>query len=284
MNIKEIEELIEEGESLKAIAQAYSEIANIKIKRIRAQTERNRIFFQEIAYIYGLVKKLANTKKISIVKPKKTISLIITSNYRFYGSINSGLLDYFVKSTRKTDTDIIALGKAAINNFKTTKVFSGYREILLKDDQPNPAELAMLADILKDYSQILVFYSVMKSLLVQQPTVLNLADTLKNFDQSNRTDFAGQEGFRFIFEPDLEKMLIFFDSSIITLLLESTFLESELARTASRFISMDSAETEANAFIKDQLKLKAHAKRDEDNNDILENFASQIGSRLDSYV
>ena len=80
-------------------------------------------------------------------------------------------------------------------------------------------------------------------------------------------------------EPDLSKILHFFDSQIITLLLESTFLESELARTGSRFISMDSAETEANKFIKDYLKLKAYTERNLQNNTLLENFASLMSIR-----
>ena len=48
MTIKEIEENLEEGESLKAMAQAFSEIANLKIKRIRNAVERNRLFYDEI--------------------------------------------------------------------------------------------------------------------------------------------------------------------------------------------------------------------------------------------
>ena len=73
MTIKEIEKLIEEGESLKAIAQAYSEIANLKIKRIRSEVERNRVFFAEISKVYGLVKILGNKRKVAVAKPKKRV-------------------------------------------------------------------------------------------------------------------------------------------------------------------------------------------------------------------
>ena len=83
----------------------------------------------------------------------------------------------------------------------------------------------------------------------------------------------------FLFEPDLAKILQFFDSQVLTLLLEQTFLEAELSRTAARFISMDESETEANKFIKIQKTLKAYAQRSLDNNAILENFASQAALR-----
>lgn len=274
MTIKEIDTALEEGQSLKQITQAYSEIANLKIKRIRAEAQRNRIFFQEISGIYALIKRLAEKKKISIVKPKKSVSIVLTSNYRFYGRINSDLLEFFVNTTQKLDTDRVMVGKAAIDYFRAQSIFKNYQEVLLKDDQPDAEELLSLVSLLNNYNQVLVFYSSLKSLLVQVPTATDITVT----STANLTGQKSQD-FKFIFEPDLSKILEFFNSQIITLLLEGTFLESELSRTASRFISMDQAETEANKLIKRYLMLKAYAKRNMDNNTILENFATMMAVR-----
>ncbi len=278
MTKKEIQEALEEGDSLKQIAQSYTEIANLKIKKIRTQVERNRIFFEEIAKVFALVKKLAVKQKITISKPKKRITMLITSNYRFYGSINSDLIDYFMLATHKIETDRIMLGKAAIDFFKSSHTFSNYQEVLLKTDQPNASELTMLVDMIKDYTQVLVIYSSMKSLLIQEPKVADITAS-----SSLENSSTGNELMNFIFEPEISKVLHFFDSQIITLLLEGTFLESELSRTASRFISMDQAENEANKFIKEYEKLKAYAKRNSDNNTILENFASISALRNQKY-
>lgn len=278
MTIREIDNQIEEGESLKQIAQAYSEIANLKIKRLRDELERNRLFFKEISQVYGIVKKIAELKGISFAKPKKTISLVLTSNYRFYGKINLSLLDAFVSSTQKIETDRIILGKAAIDHFRATKIFTNLREILLQTDQPTPDELTNLINIIKDYNQVLVFYSQLRSLLVQEPTVADITATPPQTETKEQKSGV-LAGLKFIFEPELSKILAFFDSQILTLLLEGTFLESEVARTASRFISMDQAETEANKFIKEYEKLKAYVKRNMDNNKILENFASMMAVR-----
>lgn len=284
MTIKEIDAAIEEGGSLKQIAQAYSEIANIKIKKIRADVLRNRVFFQEISQVYALIKQLALQKKISIVKQKRMVSIVLTSNYRFYGSINSDLLEFFANSTRKLTSDHIYLGKAAIEYFRAQPISANYREVFLKDDQPDANELLALANLLSGYNQVLVFYSTMKSLLVQVPTALDitasslLPETTKTNEKNNKAIT------RFIFEPELPKILQFFDSQIITLLLEGTFLESELSRTASRFISMDEAETEANKLIKQYQTSKAYAKRNMDNNTILENFAAMAAARKGNHA
>lgn len=274
MTIKEIDDIIEEGDSLKQISQAYSEIANLKIKKIRTNVLRNRIFFQEISKVYALIKNLAVKKGINIVKPKKTVSIVLTSNYRFYGQINSDLLEFFVSSIQKSDTDIVCLGKAAIEYFKAAHLESEATEILLKTDQPDTTELVTLVNLLKDYNQVFVFYSSMKSLLVQVPQVMDITAS-----GSPTMELAKKDEFKFILEPDLPKILQFFDNQILTLLLEGTFLESELSRTASRFISMDQAETQANKFIKEFESQRAYAKRNMDNNTILENFANMMALR-----
>lgn len=283
MTVQEIEQALEEGQSLKTIAQAYSEIANIKIKRIRGLVERNRFFFSEISKVYGLIKRLAQTRRVSMIKPKKLVSLIITSNYRFYGSINSDLIKFFIGTTKNPQlggTDIILLGKAAIEYFKTNKVFLNYKEILLKDDQPNSVELNQLIEIIKPYNQVLIFHSRLKSLLRQQPVVTDVTAT----SQLPSDDKSSSDKFKFIFEPELPKILSFFDSQILTLLMESTFLESELSRTASRFIRMDDAEREANKFIDEYDKLKAYEERNFRNNQILENFATIAAARKGSKI
>lgn len=279
MTIKQIDAAIEEGLSLKQIAQAYSEIANLKIKRIRAEVERNRIFFKEIEEVYALIKNLSQTRKINITKPKKTISIVLTSNHRFYGQINSDLLKFFTKFTENMTTDRIMLGKAAIDYFRAASIFKNYQEVILKEDQPTGTELLALTNMVKDYNQVLVFYSSMKSLLVQQPVVTDITASSTLVASGSNLHPQDKEGFKFIFEPDLGKILHFFDNQIITLLIEGTFLESELSRTASRFISMDGAETQANKFLKDYQLIKAYAKRNMDNNTILENFATMIAVR-----
>lgn len=268
MNLKEIDDAIEEGISLKTIAQAYSEIANLKLKNIRAAAERNRLFFQEIASVYGLVKQIAATRKVVLQKSKKTVALIITSNYRFYGNINSSLIEYFVKNTEGIEMDRVIVGKVGIDHFKTTNTLPNLIPVMLKGDHPDTAELNALINIIKDYNQVLVFYTRIKTLLVQTPQVMDITASSQNIEE------ATGEKFRFIFEPELPKILAFFDSQILTLLLEATFLESEVSRTASRFISMDQAETEANKFIKEYKKVRAYTVRNKKNNQLLEGVAA----------
>lgn len=268
MTIKEIDQIIEEGQSLKFLSQAYGEIASQKVRRIRAGVERNRMFFEEISYVYGMIQAIADKRKITLQKPKKTISLILTSNYRFYGNINSALIKFYIESTRLFDTARIIIGKTAAEYFKAQPTFSNVQIILLKTDYPSASELTQLASILKDYQQVLIFYSKLKSLLIQKPSTIDLSTTKQTVLNNNQTNFGA------IFEPELPKILSFFDAQFITLLLEEAFLESELSRTASRLISMDQAQIKANNFIKEQKKARSYVKRSVDNILMLEAIAA----------
>lgn len=277
MTIRQIDERLEEGQSLKLIAQAYSEIANLKIKRIRAAVERNRLFFDEILRVYGTVKAFAIKKKIVQIKSKKRLCILLTSNYRFYGNINSSLIKYFlgsVLSREFLDVDKIILGKGGIDFFQTTKILPKYQEVILKEDMPTPSELLSLVNLSSDYNQVLVFHSKLKTLLMQQATTTDITAASLYLQRLQIKSLKGEDTLHFIFEPELPKILNFFDNQILILLLEQTFLESELSRTASRFISMDDAEKQANKFTKQFEKLKALNLRSFENNKILENYAS----------
>lgn len=287
MTIAQIEELIEEGNSLKAIATAYSDIANLKIRKIRQQVERNRKFFEEMSTVYSLVKAFALKKKITLPKPKKRLAVLITSNYRFYGQINTSLIYYFVGSTEELkDVDKIIIGKVGMDYFKASKNLPNFQGLMLEKDMPNPKELTSLVNIISQYNQVQVFYSQLKSLLVQRATFADITATSFYTSEFQVKHFApqGENPIHFIFEPELTKILQFFDNQILTLLLEQTFFESELSRTASRFITMDQAETEANKFIKENLQLKAYIKRSITNNQLLESIDSIEAIRKKHHV
>ena len=277
MTIKEIDQFLEEGNSFKMIAQAYSEIANQKLKRIRAEVERNRIFFDDISKVYSLVRVLAAKKGIILPKTKKKVCILQTSNFRFYGNINSSIIEFFISQTKNLDTHRVVIGKTGIEYFQANKIFPDFTPMVFKNDHPSPTELNAFVEVTKDYNQVLIFYSRLKSLLVQLPAVTDITETSQNIPKSE------DGNFHYLFEPEIAKTLQFFDSQILILLIEQAFLESEVARTASRFISMDQAETEANKYIKQYSTLKAYTQRNLINNQLLESISSILAIRKGEY-
>lgn len=276
MTIKEINVLVDEAKSLKQITQAFTQIASSKLKRIRTGVEKNRDFFAELSNIYGLINIIAGARKISPpAKNGKTLSIVLTSNERFYGKIGSELIEFFLVQVSKIRCDKIIIGKSGIETLKSVNYALAYKPMILKSDFPGNEEFLMLSKIISGYFKVLVFHPHFQSVLVQKPII---ADITKSEQEISTQTKDSKDLIRqinsYILEPEIQKMVDFFDSQIKVLLLEAAFLETELARTASRLISMDSAQNEADKYLSSQEILLLNAQRSIQNARILETIAA----------
>lgn len=259
MTIQDINNSIDEGEALKTIATAYTEITSVRLKRIREQVIRTRAFFVEVLNIYAMLRQLNIKKQPALID--KTASLILTSNNRFYGHIESELIKFFLTQTKKGD--IFVVGKGGREAFKTLGI--PFKSVIFKQDVPEPMELIDLVAKVKNYRSILVYFARFQTVLSQTPVMVDITQS------QSRAALASEkiEG-SYIFEPEIPKIVEFFDNQLKQVLIEQTFLETELARTSSKLISMDQAQNNADEFLKKQHKLLIHAKRSLQNTEILE--------------
>ncbi|MBI4036818.1 F0F1 ATP synthase subunit gamma [Candidatus Daviesbacteria bacterium] len=275
LTLRQVHQALEESESLKIIAQAYTELAALKLQKIRFGIEQNRTFFQEVKGVLRAVKVAAEKRGIAQTSKKKgMISLVLTSNHHFYGNLENQLLDYFVENSTKFPTDRIVVGSTGTEFLKQTKYSYPYKSLVFKDDLPFTQDMHDLVSELAQYEQILVYYSRMRSVLIQEPHVVDLLQ-----QPPEQYLNAPERSLDYIFEPEIESMLDFFNNQITTLLLEQTFLESELARTAARIVSMDQAQGNADDYIKSQRKQLSQAKRATDNNQLLDTISRMINWR-----
>lgn len=301
-SIKQINETISQGQSLLFVAQSYSEVAASKLKRIRRGIERNRYFLSEIVSMYATVKLVAAQRKISTVastspflnkatrflpfatketRPpsgkaaKSTINVILTSNYRFYGNLELNLMEFFMKNSRRFQAETIVVGKTG-DTFLKSLGFTSYTPIVFKTDLPTLAEIKTLIGKTQSYDRVLLYNSKFQSVLHQAPFIRDIKEA--QFEVS-----IPKHKIDYIFEPEIDKMLLFFDSQISTLLLEQGFLEAELARTAARLIAMDDAQDNAKEFIEAEEKLLGGAKRSLYNIRLLENIAGSMRARRSIY-
>ncbi|OGE17661.1 hypothetical protein A3F00_01990 [Candidatus Daviesbacteria bacterium RIFCSPHIGHO2_12_FULL_37_11] len=269
MTIKEINESVEEASALKSIASAYTEISALRLKRIRQQVLRTRAFFIEILNIYAMLRHIPMHRKI--VKPsEKKASIILTSNNRFYGHIESGVIQFFL--SYKDPGDLYVIGKSGKESLSALNF--KFKSIIFKDDIPGAEEIVNLANMVRNYQSVLVYYARFKSVLIQVPVAVDITQTqVQAVEQSQRIDEA------YIFEPEVPKILNFFDAQLKQVLIEQTFLETELARTSSKLISMDNAQNNADEFLEKQRIFLSQAKRSLQNTRILETITSMIQNK-----
>lgn len=285
MLVRDIKQKIDEGKSLDLITQTFTEIASSKLKRIRRGIEQNRSFFYDLSNIYSLVNMIAVKNGITKeAKIKKTAVILISSNERFYGAITNKLIEYFVENTNSQTLDRIVIGRTAHTYLTDTGYRFPYLKIALNRDIPTREELQMLTQQIKDYSQVLVIYSQFKSVLIQQPVTKDISQSVNAIDVNSGSLQMKKilQSIDYIVEPEIKVMLAFFDTQIKSLILEALFLESELSRTASRLVSMDSAQGEAKDYIKEWQKELWQAKKSIINAKILESVQAASAVRKKS--
>ncbi len=266
--IREIIEVLNEDVSLNLVAQTYSEVAVAKLQRIRGRIERNRSFVLNLEQIYYLVRAAAPRAADPRKDKKGTASLLLTSNYRFYGSLEEDLIKLYAAHTPEFPTDRIVIGRMAAEYLKAI----GYRypsdQVLFGDDLPTSDELSTLMSKISNYQRVFVYYPRFQSVLVQQPTFMDITGT--QMEAKTAENKGAKQAFYYIFEPEVDQMLRFVDVQMIMLLLEQAFLEAELARTAARLITMEQAQSNAGEIIKTDRKVLGFAQRQINNTRLLE--------------
>lgn len=262
MTIKQITDTIKEAEGLKDFSAVLTEVSTLRLRRIRKEVEGTRIFFADLSLLYGLVKALAP----HLIFPKKgTVSLLLTSNFRFNGHLNDTVMRFFIDQTEKYQTDRIVIGSLAKKIFQSLKYSHPVTYLTFKTDLPTPQELINLTDKIKDYERILVYYSEFKTVLRQLPAIKDITQTAGTALQHEKIKERS-----FILEPELKNILQFFDTHIKVALLQQVFLEAQLSRVATRLITMDEAQRKARDFLSEQKTLLTLAKRSLENKRILE--------------
>ena len=120
-----------------------------------------------------------------------------------------------------------------------------YEPIVFNSELPTEVELAVLSKRLVDYQKVLVYYPRFMTVLSQLPSLVDITGLTAST--------TGEKGENYyIFEPEIGKILDFFEQQIMQLLLEQAFLEAELARIGTQLTTMDNAQQRAIKIIREQ--------------------------------
>lgn len=262
-NLKVLQQQYEEGLSLKTITSGYSEISASKLQKIRGTMEANISFAKELAEVFQQIRREAAKRGVKQTpKIKEVVHILITSNNRFYGNLERPLAHYFQTATQNASPDLIGggirivVGKTGATFLIASRYPLDYQPLIFRADLPTSDELKTIINLVKTYQTVLVYHSRFKTVLTQIPVISDVSESVTQPTSENIP-------IKYIFEPEIGKILEFFETQILQIFIEQTFLESELARTAARLTAMDTAETNANDYLKALNKTLASAKKTE---------------------
>ncbi len=273
-NLNKAKETIQTIESIRDVTQVLGDIASSKIRATRASVEHNIYFFGEMAKVYRMVKMIAKSHHLesftrNLTKKKKngkTVVILATSKGRFYGALDADLTKYFVSQTMNVEADRIVLGESGKKLLEVYKYPFKYKALKFKSDTPTFEEMKVLTDVVFEYSKIYVFHTKFITLLNLQPhlTDINATDVEKAPPASS---------VQFITEPEIFKMMEFFEGQILTLLFQAIFLEVDIAHLAARMIAMNQAENAAMEILTKERKNLIRQRKTIQNMQLLQNYS-----------
>lgn len=270
--IKQIEKEISSIETIRALSGALLEVSAHRIQSLRSDFEHNQRFFDEITELYNIVKvsSLRSHTDRGNPKPKsmkKTMSVAVTSNKGFYGLLNTRVIEHFLEDIKRRKTDCVVIGQIGKRFFEQTDYQEQCQYLTFKNDYPTQGETQVFLQKVKEYDQVFLFYPKFVSIFTQDVGIVDITYTPDQEVNPNKK-------LEHIFEPELSKIVHFFETQVRKLLFMRIMLESELARVSARLMKMSSTEQRAEDMIVD--KERELHKEVEILNDIqlLESFSS----------
>src|SRR5258708_4594826 len=95
--------------------------------------------------------------------------------------------------------------------------------------------MSLLIRHLVEYEEIHIYYGKFKSIVSQTPDVIIISS------ETDISEIKKTKTVKYLFEPSLEKILMFFEIEMFSSVFEQMVKESQLAKFASRMFAMDAA-------------------------------------------
>lgn len=240
---------LEDMETIQFVTSALFDVSAEKIGGLKAAFEQNQEFYTDISDLYGAVKGSALRRNELAAAPeedRRVLYVPYTSNERFYGAINLETMSAFVRAYKKRPADVLVIGRTGQTYLRDRPTLvSKVSELVFSEDDPSREEIRAFLTRVAAYDEVQVFYPSFVNVFTQ--TITNIDITHAPIPEK-ADDTAGE--IDYIFEPELPKILQFFETRIRYLLFERAVLETQLSRTASRLFSMNRAQDRAELELK----------------------------------
>ena len=250
-SIESIKEELQDVEVLKGISSALLEVSSIKIRGLREEFEKNRIFYDEVSQLYRDVKLSAKRKDYVDSREgfvDKEIHVAITSNQRFYGSLNRSVMDAFrLNIVPQSGVENLVIGHTGKHYIEDTEHGPLCTYLSFSEDFPTPTETEVFLERVRSYGKVILYYPSFVNIFSQKPVTTDITYTT----ELEEVEVAGNV-IEQIYEPELPHILKFFETQVRRLLFVRIMLESELSRTAARLVKMNSTEERAGKIIKEK--------------------------------
>lgn len=254
---KQLKEDIETSKTFNLLTRSYQEHAVGQINFARFSVLNSREFAEDLEEIFSNIKTSYKTRLLrkevkSLVKKNgKDVWVLISANNKLYGDLVRRVCKLFAERVQKVSpdkVDLIIIGRQGKIIFEGFKLDRDYQYFELPDMNVSVEYLREICKNFILYENVNVFYGKFNNVISQSAVESSLSGNLESDNQDDTVDKKDIENIEkmkkmnYFFEPSLEEILVFFENQILSLLLNQTVQEGQLARFASRINAMEIAQ------------------------------------------
>jgi len=252
--------------TVKDLTGVFESIASTQVAKVKGKVDLSTSFFKLLWRRYKSIRidpSTHITNRDTSTKNPKNVFVIISAEAGLSGDIDQRLIETMLQDYNEKETDIIVLGTHGANQLIQRGIsFSHYFQVPESEEyiDVSPVIAAVLP-----YSRAIVYFEEYISLGVQEIKKIDLISSIKSMSEAaedqDESDLMTVEDT--IFEPSLDEIADQMETTMMTLALSQTILESSLAQAASRFSAMAVAKKRAGELLDSYMLAFHRAKRSE---------------------
>lgn len=268
--INDLQEHLEGLQTASFVTTMLRDISATKLQHIRAAYDKNANFYREMHQLDALVQTYALRQQLlkkESLEEDRQVFLAITSNKRFYGTINREITERLLGRLEKDEeSEFLMIGNTGKQILEMTEYADRVKYWEFADDEPNEDEKLELIKHLGDYNSIFIFYPVYINHFRQEVALIDITHRAQ-------TDLIEGVNIDYIFEPEIDEVIEFFETQVRLILFNRVLIETKLAQTGARLSRMERARERAEELVKDQRGLIHKESMALQNKRLLETFA-----------
>lgn len=230
------------------------DISATKLQAIRNIFEANQVYFTELHELMRTVKSYVQKHDIALPETKKkSVFLALTSNRRFYGSLNRDVMQEWLAAYRKShEADGMVIGQTGQQYMKLHGGAASARLtfVSFNKDVPTTKEVVAVLEKISEYTEVILWHPTFINSFRQEVCFTDITHEPKQVLDTRKGAVLPDPDF--IIEPELPELLAFFRSQIRLVLMQRVLLETQVALTGARLMKMQHARERAGELAKAQ--------------------------------
>lgn len=239
-----IEKDADEINTVQDLTGVFESLASTQVAKVKGKVELSKEFFRLLWARYSSMRvdpSARITERALGDEDGKKAFVIISAEAGLSGDIDQRLVETMMQDYDPITTDIIVLGSHGANQLSQRGIH--YKRFFQVPESDHYIDVSPVIKAVLPYSQVIVYYEEYVSLGVQNIKSIDLISSMRDMSEEAQED--AMTAADTIFEPSLDDIADEMESTMMTLALSQTILESSLAQAASRFNAMAVAKKRA---------------------------------------